>query len=199
VLVNSAFTFVWLRKSDHTEIARVQLEEAGMLDRFPPEQHASLIERQARLLPTFAWLGPTIFLPIMIVAVAAIFLFVYRFFYAAETTFVQSVAVMTWALLAFYLLVTLLVVLVLTLKDEWSVDPRTVIQANPGAVIEKTAVPKPVHALLDALDLFSAWMVFLLAAGYAPTARRSVASAAWGVLALWGIFVLLKMALATVF
>ena len=190
---------MWLRKADHAEVARVQLEEAGVFDRIPPEQHASLVERQVRLLPPFAWLGPTVFLPIMIVAVAALFLFVYRFFYESETTFVQSLAVMTWSLLAFYLLVTLLVVLVLTLKGEWSVDPRTVIQANPAALVEKTAVPKPLHVLLDALDLFSAWMLFLLAAGYAATARRSVGSAAVGVLVMWGIFVLLKVALAAVF
>jgi hypothetical protein len=190
---------VWLRKADHFEVSRVQLEEAGIFDRIPPEQHAAATERQARILPTFAWLGPTVFLPIMIVALAGLFLFVYRFFYASETTFPQSLAVMAWSLLAFYLLATLLVVLVLSLKGEWSVDPRTVIQANPGALVEKTAVPKPVYALLDALDLFSAWLLFLLAAGYAATARRSVGSAAVGVLVLWGIYVLLKMAMATVF
>ena len=197
--MNSAFTFVWLRKSDHLEVARVQLEEAGFYDRIPPEKHAAVTERQARILPTFAWLGPTVFLPIMIVALAGLFLFVYRFFYASETTFPQSLAVMTWALLAFYLLATLLVVVVLSLKGEWSVDPRTVVQANPAALVEKTAVPKPVHALLDALDLFTVWLLFLLAAGYAATARRSVGSAAVGVVVLWGIYVVLKMAMATVF
>ena len=189
---------MWLRKSDHLEVSRVQLEEAGFLDRVPPEQHASVVERQARLMPVFAWLGPTVFLPIMIVALAGLFLFVYRFFYASETTFPQSLAVMTWALLAFYLLATLLVVLVLSLKGEWSVDPRTVIQANPAALVEKSAVPKPVHAFLDALDLFTVWLLFLLAAGYAAASRRSVGSAAVGVLVLWGIYVFLKMAMATV-
>jgi lipid-A-disaccharide synthase-like uncharacterized protein len=199
VLVNSAFTFVWLRKADHAELSRVQLEEAGILERIPPEQHARIVERQVRLLPIFAWLGPTVFLPLMLVALAALMLFVYRFFYASETTFRQSLAVITWAMLAFYLLGTLLVVLVLTLKDEWSVDPRTVIEANVGALVEKSAVPKPVHAVLDALDLFSAWVLFLFAAGYAATARRSVGSAAVGVGVLWAIYVLLKVALAAVF
>jgi hypothetical protein len=199
VLVNSAFTFVWLRKADHAELSRRQLEEAGLFDRIPPERHAAIVERQVRLLPIFAWLNPTIVLPIMIVIMALIFLFIYRFFYASETTFTQSLAVMTWALLTYYLLVTLLVALVMILKDEWSVDPHTVIQANLGALVDKTAVPKPVHALLDALDLFTVWLLFLLAAGYAATARRSVGSAAVGVVVLWGIYVVLKMAMATVF
>jgi hypothetical protein len=197
--VNSAFTFVWLRKADHVELSRVQMEEAGVFDRVPPERHAEIVERQARMLPIFAWLGPTVFLPIMIVALAGLFLFVYRFFYAAETTFRQSLAVMTWSLLTFYLLATLLLVLVLSLKNEWSVDPRNVIQASPAALVEKSAVPKPVHSLLDSLDLFSFWMLFLLSAGYAAASRRSLGSAAVGVTVLWGVYVLLKVALAAVF
>jgi hypothetical protein len=65
--------------------------------------------------------------------------------------------------------------------------------------VEKSAVPKPVHSLLDSLDVFSAWLLFLLSAGYAAAARRSVGSAAVGVIVLWAIYVLLKVALATVF
>ena len=199
VLVNSAFTFVWLRKADHVEVARAQMEDAGVFGRVPPEKHGEIVERQARLMPTFAWLGPTVFLPIMLAALAGLFLFVYRFFYASETTFRQSLAVMAWAHLTFYLLATLLLVLVLTLKGEWSVDPRSVIQASPAALVEKSAVPKPVHSLLDSLDLMSFWLIFLLSAGYAAAARRSVGSAAAGVISLWAIYVLLKVALAAVF
>lgn len=199
VLVNSSFTFVWLRKADHVELCRVQLEEAGVFDRFPPELHAEILARQVRLLPIFAGLGPTVFLPLMIVALAALFLFVYRFFYASETTFTQSLAVVTWASFAYYLLVTLLVVLVMTLKSEWSVDPHTVFQASPDALLEKSAVPKPVHALLGELDLFWAWMLFLVSAGYAAASRRSVGSAAVGVIVLWGLSVLFKVAWAAVF
>jgi len=199
ILMNSAFTFVWLRKADHAEVARAQMEDAGVFDRVPPEKHAEIVERQVRLMPTFAWLGPTVILPVMLAVLAGLFLFVYRFFYESETTFRQSLAVMAWAHLTFYLLATVLLVLVLTLKGEWSVDPRNVIQASPAALVEKSAVPKPVHSLLDSLDLMSFWLIFLLSAGYAAASRRSVGSAAAGVVALWGIYVLLKVALAAVF
>src|SRR4051812_41392610 len=199
ILVNLAFTFVWLRKADPVELSRAQMEEAGVFDRIPADQQATVVQRQARMLPIFAWLGPTVFGPIWFVALAGAFLFVYRFFYASETTFRQSLAVVSWALFAVALVATPLTLLILSLRGEWSVDPRTVIQANPAGFLEKDAVAKPVHALLDALDLFSAWTLFLLAAGYAATARRSVGSAAIGVLALWGIYVVLKVGLAAVF
>jgi hypothetical protein len=199
IALNVAFTFVWMRKADPVELARTQMEESGVFERVPPERHAEIVERQARLFPIFAWLGPLVFAPIGFVAMAGLFLFIYRFFYASETTFAQSLAVVCWSLLAVGLVTTPLTLLVLALKGEWSVDPRTVIQASPAALFEKGAVPKPVHALLDSIDLFSAWILFLLTAGYAATSKRSLGAAAVGVLVVWGIYVVLKVVLAAVF
>jgi Yip1 domain len=190
---------VWLRKSDHLEVARVQLEESGFFDRIPPEQHAAIIERQARLLPVFAGLGPTVILPIVTVLIAGFFLFVYRFFYASDTTFRQSLAVLTWASLAYYALLTVLTALVMTLKNEWSIDPHSAIQASPVALFEKAAVPKPLYVLLEELDLFWIWLLLLLSAGYAAATRRTVRSAATGVLASRAVILAIKVALAAVF
>lgn len=199
IAMNLAFTFVWLRKADPVELSRAQMEEAGVFDRVPADQHDAIVQRQARLLPIFAWLGPIVFAPIVFALLAVVFMFVFRFFYAAETTLTQSLAVVSWSLFAVALVSTPLTLLILGLRGEWSVDPRTVLEANPAALFDKGAVSKPVHALLDALDLFSAWTLFLFSAGYAATARRSVGSAALGVVVLWAAYVGLKVALAFVF
>jgi len=200
MLVNASFTFVWLRKSDHAEVARAQIEESGWADRIPADQQGEVVARQARLLPMFAWLGPFVILPVILVGLSAVFLFTFRFFYSAETTFRQSLAVMSWSSLASYLLATTLTVIVLLLRDDWSVDPRTVVQANPAMLLERGSVAKPLRELLDSIDLFAFWNVFLLSAGYAATARRSLGSAAVGVLAWYGLYVLLfKVAMTAVF
>ena len=199
ILLNLVFTFVWTRKVDPVEFMRAKMEESGQLDRFPAEQQADILQRQARMFPVFAWLGPVLFVPAGMLVIAALYLFVFRFFYSSETTFAQSLAVVAWTFLAVGLVTTPLTLLVMSLKGEWSIDPRTVLQANPAALVDRAAVPKPVYALLDAFDLFSAWILFLLSAGYAAAARRPLGSAAAGVLALWGIYELLKVALAAVF
>ena len=199
IALNVVFTFVWMRKADPVELSRSQMEESGVFDRVPVEQHAAIVERQARLFPIFAWLGPLVFAPLGFAAMAGLFLFIYRFFYASDTTFAQSLAVVGWSLLAVALVTTPLTLIVMSLKGEWSVDPRTVIQASPAAVVDRSAVPKQVHSLLDSLDLFSAWILFLLTAGYAATSKRSLGAAAVGVLVIWGIYVILKVALAAVF
>jgi hypothetical protein len=199
LLVNSAFTFVWLRKSDHVEVVRAQIAETGILDRIPPDQQEGVLQRQARLLPMFAWLGPLVFLPLILVGLAGLFLFTYRFFYASDTTFAQSLAAVCWSFAAFYLLATAMLFLVLSLKGQWSVDPRTVIRANAAALVGRSAIPRPLHDLLDSIDLFSAWTIFLLAAAYAAAARRSVASAAIAILVWWALYVLVKVAIAAAF
>jgi Yip1 domain len=199
MVVNTAFTFVWLRKGDPVEISRVQMEEAGVFDRVPADQHDAIVQRQARMLPIFAWLGPIVFAPIVYALMAGLFLFVFRFFYAAETTYRQSLAVLCWSFLAFALVTTSLTALILALRGDWNVDPRNALQANPAGLFEKGAVPKPVHALLDSLDLFSAWLLFLWSTGYAAAAKRSVGSAALGIVGVWAIYVLLKVGLAAIF
>jgi hypothetical protein len=200
IAVNTTFTFVWLRHADPVELSRTQLEEAGVFERGgTPEQHAALVERQAKMFPVFAWLGPTAFGPAAFFLLALLLMFVYRFFYASDTTMRQSLAVVSWTFFAVGLVATPLTLLVLWLKGEWNVDPRTVVQASPAAFVEKGAMAKPLHALLDAFDLFSIWILFLLSAGYAATARRKVGSAAAGVVVLWALYVGMKVALAAIF
>jgi hypothetical protein len=74
-----------------------------------------------------------------------------------------------------------------------------VVHANLGAFVDKSSVPKPLFALLSAIDLFSIWIVFLLSAGFAAVAKRTVGSAAWGVVILWIIHILFSVAVAFVF
>src|SRR5712691_27229 len=63
IVLNVVFTFVWMRKADPVELSRTQMEESGVFERVPAERHAEIVERQARLFPIFAWLGPLVFAP----------------------------------------------------------------------------------------------------------------------------------------
>src|SRR6267142_5599311 len=64
IALNVVFTFVWMRKADPVELSRAQMEESGVFERVPPERHDEIVQRQARLFPIFAWLGPLVFAPI---------------------------------------------------------------------------------------------------------------------------------------
>ena len=199
IAIGLAFTAVWIWKVDPVEFMRAQMEESGGMERIPPERRADVLQGQAKWFKAFAWVGPVFFAPLGLAAMAGVFLFVYRFFYEAELTFAQSLAVVTWCFAAFALLMDPLILLVMALKNEWSVDPHSVIQASAAALLDKSTTSKPLYALAGSLDLFSAWLMALLSIGYGAAIRKPASSAVWAIVALWGAYVMGKVALSAVF
>ncbi len=199
VLLNIVFSFVWTRRMDPVEFSKTQMEESGVLDKIPPERQAEILERQAKMVPIFAFVGPIVIAPIGFVVLSAIFLFVFRFFFGAEITFRHSLAVVCWSLFAVALVTTPLTLLILFLKGDWNVNPGEVVQANGAALLDRATAAKPLYALASTIDAFSFWTMYLISAGFAAMSKKTVGSAAAGVVTLWAIYVLGKVAIAAVF
>jgi hypothetical protein len=197
--IGLAFTAVWMTKADPQQFMRAQMEETGALDRVPVEKRAEVLQGQARVFRAFAWVGPLFFAPLMYAALAGLFLVVFRFFYAAELRYPQSLGVVVWTFAAYALVTTPLILLVMSLRGEWSVDPQAAIQANAAALLDRASASKPLYAMATSLDLFSLWVLFLLSTGYAAAAKVRRGAAAWGVVVPWAVFVLGKGALAALF
>lgn len=190
---------MWVTQVDPIEFMKAQMEESGGAERIPPEKRAAVLETQAKFFKVFAWLGPLVFAPLMYAALAGLFLFVYRFFYGAEATFAQSLAVVAWCFAAFGLVLNPLILLVMALKDEWNVDPHSVVQASGAALLDKAATSKPLYALAGSLDLFSFWLMALLSIGYGAVIRKPASTAAWGIVTPWALYVLGKAGIAAIF
>lgn len=199
VAVNILFTAVWSYKVDAVEFMRAQMEESGRADRIPPERREEIIETQARYFKPIAWGSTLVFTPVLILAVAALYLFVFRFLFGGELGFAQSFAVVAWSFFAVGLVTSPLTLLTMALKQEWNMDPRIALQANLSLVLDKESVSKPLYDLAQSLDLFSFWMLWLLSVGYGAATGRSAASAAAGVVGLWAIYVLGKAGLSLLF
>lgn len=199
VAAQALFNAVWLHELDPREFARIEVEESPFMDRMSPAQRAEGIERQARIFPFVAWLDPLVLSPLSLVVTALVYLFVFRFFYAAEVAFRQSLAVVCWTFLAAAVVTLPLMLLVLYLKEDWNVDPRTGLQANVTLLLDKGSAPRALYAIAESLDLFSAWMLALLSIGYGAASARPAGRAAVGVIAVWAVYVLGKAALAAVF
>ena len=82
--------------------------------------------------------------------------------------------------------------LVLQLKGDWNINPQEAIQANLGLLLDKSTAAKPLWALLTSIDVFSLWMVFLLAVGFGVASRKTTGSAIWGVAIPWILIVLVQ-------
>lgn len=193
------FTGIWMGEMDAREFMKTQIEESGRADKIPPEQRETLIEQQARFMPIFAWVVGPIGIAVTLLVVAGALLFVYRFFYAGEVSFRQAFAIVCWTFVAVGLVTTPLILLVMALKGDWNLNPQEAIQANLGLLLDKSAAAKPLWALFTSIDLFSLWMVFLLAVGFGVASKKTTGSALWGVAIPWVLIVLVKVGWAAIF
>lgn len=194
----AAFTGIWLSKVDAREFMKTQLEESGQMDKIPAERRAAVIDMAPMQIRIGGAIG-LVFTPLMLLVVGAVLMFVYRFFYASEVTFRQSLSVTAWSFFALALVSTPLVLLVLQLKGDWNLNPQEVLQANLGLFVEKASTAKPLWSLLTSIDLFTLWLVFLLATGFAVASKKTTGSALWGVALPWLVIVLGKAAWAAIF
>ena len=198
-LIVLGFTGVWMSKMDPTEFMKTQIEESGRADQMTAEQRQSVIEQQAKFMPIFGWVVGPVVIAIMLLVVSGVLMFVYRFFYAGDVSFKQSVAIVVWVFLAVSIISTPVMLAVLALKGDWNVDPNQVVQANLGLLLDKSTAAKPLWALATSIDVFVLWMVFLLAVGFGVACRKSTSSAIWGVGIAWAIVVLCKVGWAAIF
>jgi hypothetical protein len=199
IAVGLVFTAVWISRADAVEFMRAQMEEAGAMERIAPEKRAEVLRGQAMWFTAFAWVQPLFLVPLACAALAALFLGVYRFFYAADLRFAQSFAVVVWTYAAYKLVAAPLNLLVMSLTGEWSVDPESALHANLGALLDRATAPPPLYALASSLDLLTLWALALLSIGYAAAIGTRAWTAAWGVLVPWGAWLLGGAALAALF
>jgi hypothetical protein len=189
VALQLAFTGLWLSKMDMMEFLRNQADAAGRPFQAPPPQALGFIRG------TF-WAIAALAGPIIIVVFAALNLFVFRFFYASEVNFKQSMAITSFTSLATNLVTIPLSALVYFLKGDWNVTPQELLKANPGAFFEKDEMAKPLHTLLSGLDLFALWPIFLASVGFGVVSKRTTGSAFWGVAAPWILILLGRVVFA---
>lgn len=182
LLLQVVFTWVWMGPGhmDVMEFLRLQAEEGGQQFQSPPESARGFIR-------AMFWVNTIIFTPIVVLVVAGVYLFVFRFFLASEVTFKKAMTIMAYTFLAVALVHSPLILLTMHLKGDWNLDPRVVVSASPTLMLDKTTTPKALYALAGAFDLFYLWTLWLMAAGFGVASRRTTGGALSGILVPWGI------------
>ena len=199
LVLGIAFTAFWLQKVDAKEFIRAQIIASGRADKMPPGQLEQQIEGGAPFFRVISWVSTIVGPPIAVLVVAGVYLFVFRFFMAGNVTYAQSLAIVTWTFFMLALVSTPLILAVMALKDDWNINPQEALQANLGMFLDKQTASKPLYKLAESLDLFTAWAIWLLATGYGVAMRRTTGAAAGGVIGVWAVYVLCKIAWAAIF
>jgi hypothetical protein len=199
VAMGVLFTTVWLQKVDPREFMKAQMEQNPRIQQLPAEQVEQIISTQARFMQTWARVAPLVAPAIIDLILAGVLMFVFRFFLAAEVSFLQSFATVAWTFAALGLLQTPIMLTVFWLKGDWNVDPNQIVQANPTIFFEPGDLPRWLWSLLSSFDLFSLWGIFLLATGHAVAGKRGLGAGLWGVGVPWALYLIVKVGFVAMF
>lgn len=193
------FSTIWFQKLDAKEFMRQQMELNPRIQQMPTEQVEKIIETQASFMKTWGRIGPLIAPLILDGLLAGLLMFMFRFFMAAEVSFLDSLATIAWTFATVGLLQTPILLAVMALKGDWNLSPDQVVQANPTVFFEMSAMPRWLWSLLGSFDLFSLWTLFLLATGFSVAGKRGLSTGLWGVGICWAIYVVVKIGFLLIF
>jgi hypothetical protein len=193
------FTSIWLQKMDAREFMKAQMEQNSRIQQLPAERVEEIINSQARFMTTWGRIAPFLAPVVIDLVLAGIFMFIFRFFMAADVSFLRSLTTVAWSLAAMGVIQTPIMLLVFWLKGDWNVDPNQIIQANPTIFFEPGTIPRWIWSLLSSFDLFSMWTLFLLATGHAVAGKRGLSTGLWGIGIPWIVYLTVKVAFILMF
>lgn len=190
-----AVTAVLLPKIDYERVMRQAMERRGQT--VPEERMASIIARQKKIGSIIAWVAAGA-APAVVSLLTAVVIWGSFKAFGWDTSFQQSYGVTTHAFLPGVLKAVLLAVLI---WRQESVDPQAMgdlLRSNLGFIVARDA-SKPLHSLLQSIDAFSLWSVWLFVIGFAVAAKIKRGSAAGVIVTLWVIVVAAGVAWNAVF
>ena len=115
----------------------------------------------------------------------------------AGVSFRQAFSVTSYAFLP-SAISSILALVVMLLKNPEDFDLQNPLPANLGAFLSPQDTPKWLHALASSFDLFSFWLMLLLALGFSVASGKKLkfGKALTLILVPWALVVLIKMGVA---
>jgi hypothetical protein len=186
IALQLVFVGVWLAHVDLYELVRAQMQAAGQP--VPPREQLPM-----GFIRATSWAGAVLG-PVVIDLVIALFcMFVFNFLLGAELKFKRALSVVVHASLAVSLVMIPLMLLIFTLKGDWNLPPDTLLQSSLAAFLDRASTPKALYALAGSLEVFSFWIMALMAIGLGKATGRTPGQAAPAVVGLWAVYVVLKV------
>lgn len=193
VFVALAFVTAYSQRIGWERYLERVLEANPRIESLTAEQRQLIVERQAGLAATFGYVGAVAGSAVSLVVIAGVLLFAANVILGAAATFRQTFAFTCYGFLP-NVLGNLLGILMMFLKHPDDFDLENPTALNIGAWLDPQQTPKWLLAAAGSIDLFSIWVLLLLALGLSSTARNvSYRKALAVVVALWFVWIVLKV------
>ncbi len=192
ILMAVVFVALYSRRVGWERYLERALESNPRTEALTAEQRHRIIEQQLPLVSVLAYASAVAGTAISAVVVAAMLLLAANLMLSAQVTFRQLFAVTCYGFLP-NLLAGALGILMMYLKDPEDFDLQNPTAFNIGAYLDPETTPKWLVSVASSVDLFSIWVLLLLAAGLSAAGRRlNFSKALAAVAGLWVVWVVLK-------
>lgn len=188
-------TSVLMPKIDYEKMTRQAMEQRGQT--IPEDRMASIIEQQKKIGGVIAWCLAGV-APAVIGLIVAVVIWGSFKAFGWDTTFRQAFGVTTHAFLP-GMVKSPLIIFLITRQE--SVDPRALgdlLRSNLGFLVARDS-SKALHSVLQSIDVFTLWSVFLFVVGFAAAAKIKKGPAAGVIVTLWLLVVAVGAAWSAIF
>lgn len=199
IILSLSITYIFGKRVGWRAFMEKQLAQNSRVQQLTPEQREQTLETQVKVAPIIGYVFGVIGFPIVVVVIAAIFMGIFNATSSAALDFKTSLGVITHSYTPF-VIASLLGVLILCLKPPDQIDLQNLVASNAGTFLSSDA-PKWLLALCTSLDIFTFWVLGLMAFAYSAVRPKKIkfGSALTWIVGIWVVFVLVKVGFAAMF
>lgn len=158
------------------------------IDKLPPEQRDNILRTQMKISKVFAYANP-VFVLLMYLVVAAVLLVTFNFGFGAQLRYMNLMAIVTYASLPNVLSTLLGIIVIFAGIDPAAFNIRNPVATNPAYFMDPVQ-HKVLYGLVSAFDVFSLWVILLMAFGVSANSKVKKGTA---FLAIFLLFLLFKV------
>jgi hypothetical protein len=199
LLVSLTLTILYTQRGGWRVMMQQRMDESSRSAQLTAEQREQQIEVGAKFAAMSVYITPVI-IAVMFLIVAGVLTGITAGILSAPIRFKQVFAIVCYANLV-GIISGLLTIIVMQLKNLADFNLSNPLMFNPGAFMDPKTSSKFLYSLATSLDLFSFWIMLLMATGLKAAAGKklSFGGAFFAVALPWAVYVLGKSALAGVF
>ena len=187
------------QRMDWRSFISQQIEKSPQGADLSAEQKEQRIEAGAKFAPIVSYVFGIPAPAVLILLIAAVDLAAFNLLAGANVKFSTSMAIVSHAFLA-TIVSTAIFLLVLFLKPRGTMDLDNPVATNLGVLVPEDA-PKWLMKLGTSIDIFSFWILILIAIGFAAANPRKLKfSKAFGIVfGIWVVYVVVRVGWAWIF
>ncbi len=194
ILFGVLTTFLLLQRFSVLAIVGRQIAQSGR------EMPAEGLGQATGIVTAIMYISPLVSIPLMLLAVAGVLLGIVKVF-LGDATYSMMLNAAAYAMFAYSLVsAVLFLVMLYAAPDLESFGLENPIPLNAGYFVDARQAGKAWAALLQGVNLLNFYLIYLLALGAASLSNRvTTGGVLWPLAGIYGVYVLGKTALASLF